>query len=174
MAETYTAYTAGVTFANGKSFMGIFNGVGSGKVIRLYRMLMLNNQVNAITGDITTFEVWTVSAFSGGSDMTVTKHDSTNLAINANVLVQYGATTFTEVVRLRRFVWQDEEPASDGATGREWECIVPLCEVIRLGYRDPDGSPIVLREGEGVHLRHMGTMAVGVADVSMEFTQGTT
>lgn len=171
MAETYTGYAPGVTFDVGKSFLGVFNGSGSGKVIRVYRLWMINNQTGAIAGEHTAFEIWTVSAFSGGSNATVVKHDSTNAAVNANVLVQYGASSFTEVTKLRRFPWYNDESGSSGIGPDDWECFPVCCLIGKWGYGSTTRSPLVLREGQGVHLKHAGVMAVGNADVMVEFTQ---
>ena len=171
MADTYSAYAAGVTFDVGKSFLGIFNGVGSGKVIRVYRMWMLNNQTGAIAGDFTSFEIWTLSAMSGGSDATVTKHDSSNASLHTSVLVKYGASAFTETSRIRKFMWCNDEATQGTLVADDWETFVPLCLIGRWGYGSTAKSPLVLREGQGLHLKHNGTMAIGNADVFLEFTQ---
>ena len=170
MAATFTGYAAAVTFAANKSMLGIYNGSGSGQVIRVYRIWMLNNQTGAISGDLVNMELWTVSALSGGSAVTVSPHDSTNTALNGNVVVQYAASAFTDVARLKRFYWWDDEAAIASSTRLEWETMVRLGLVWSCGYDDESIEPIVLREGQGVHLKNGGQFALGNADLMIEFT----
>jgi hypothetical protein len=49
MADTFTAAATGATFASNKSMLGLFNGAGSGRVLRVYRIWCLNNQTSAVS-----------------------------------------------------------------------------------------------------------------------------
>lgn len=170
MAATYTLAGIGVTFGNGKHMLSLFNGVGSGKILRVYRAWMLNNQTSAVTGVLTTMALRRTSAQSGGTAITATKHDTTSAAIPAQVLSAAGATvTNTGDVQLRTWVWSNDEPSASSATSDELECLIPL-NLVWDSTGSTDLEPIVLREGEGVTMHHSGTTAVGVADFFLEFT----
>jgi hypothetical protein len=174
MAQTYTAAAIGATFGNNKSMLGVFNGSGSGRVIRVYRVWVLNNQTAGVTGVLTTWTLRRSSAQSGGTTITPTKHDTASETAPAQVLVATGATaTLTSDVELRRWMWSNDEPAVSSATSDEFETLVPLnCVWDSTG--DSNIEPITLREGQGISVHHSGSSAVGLCDVFVEYTLAAT
>lgn len=169
MASTYTAAALGVSFAANKSMIGIFNGSGSGVIIKVYRIWILNNQTVAVTGVLTNIEIRRITAGSGGNIITPTKHVSSNPSLPAQVIVA-SAMTVTNSDLLRRVVWSTDEPvANTTATIDELETLPAICTVWDSGYTDTDIQPLVLREGEGVSVMNVGA-TVGVADFFIEFT----
>lgn len=174
MAQTYTASAIGATFANNKSMLGIFNGSGSGRIVRVYRVWVLNNQTTGVTGVLTTWALRRTSAQSGGTSITPTKHDTTSESMPAQVLVATGGTvTLTGDVSFRNWVWSNDEPAVSSGTSDEFETLVPLnCVWDSTG--DTTIEPITLREGQGISVHHSGSSAVGVADVYIEYTLAST
>lgn len=172
MAQTYTAAAIGVSFASNKSMLGLFNGVGSGRVLRVYRVWMLNNQTAAVTGVLTTMELRRLSAQSAGTAIVPTKHDTASETPPGAILCAHAPTFTLDVawpLAFRKWMWSNDEPAASTATNDETECIVPLsCVWDSTG--DANIEPIVLREGQGLSVHHTGTTAVGVADVFVEFT----
>lgn len=174
MAATHTLAGVGVTFANGKHMLSLFNGAGSGRVLRVYRAWMLNNQTAAVTGVLTTMALRKTSAQSGGTAISPVKHDSASASLVAQVLAAAGATvTNTADVQFRTWMWSNDEPSASTATNDEMECLIPLnCIFDATG--DSNIEPITLRPGEGVTMQHSGTSAVGVADLFIEFTDAAT
>lgn len=170
MAKTYTASAIAAAFGSNKSMLGIFNGAGSGRVIRIYRVWCLNNQTAAVTGVLTTFALRRSSAQSAGTTIVPVKHDTASETHPAQILVATGATvTNTADLAMRTWVWSNDEPSASTGTSDEFECLVPLnCVWDSTG--DANIEPIVLRPGEGIDVRHSGSSAVGVADVFIEYT----
>lgn len=170
MAQTYTAAAIGATFASNKSMLGIFNGAGSGRVARVYRVWVLNNQTAAVTGVLTTWTLRRSSAQTGGTAITATKHDTASESMPAQVLIATGGTvTLTGDVALRAWVWSNDEPAVSSGTSDEFETLIPLnCVWDSTG--DANIEPITLREGQGISVHHSGSSAVGVVDVFVEYT----
>lgn len=170
MAQTYTLAAIGATFGNNKSMLGVFNGSGSGRIVRVYRVWVLNNQTSAVTGVLTTWAIRRTSAQSGGTALTPVKHDTTSENFPAQVAVATGATvTLTSDAPFRTFMWSNDEPAVSSAVSDELECIVPLmCMWDSTG--DPNLEPIVLREGQGVSIHHTGSTTVGLVDIFVEVT----
>lgn len=170
MAATHTAAGIGVTFGNVKHMLSLFNGSGSGRILRVYRVWTLNNQTVGVTGVLTTFALRRTQAQSGGTAVTPTKHDSNSSSLPAQVLCAAGATvTNTSDTELRRWMWSNDEPTVSAATSDELECIVPLnCVWDSTG--DSNIEPITLREGQGLTVQHTGSSAVGLADIFIEFT----
>jgi hypothetical protein len=143
-------------------------------VLRVYRVWLLNNQVSAVTGVLTTLALRRTSAQSGGTSITPTKHDTASTSLPAQVLSATGATvTNTGDVQLRTIVWSNDEPVAGGASSDELECLAPL-NCIWDSTGDSNIEPIVLREGQGATLHHSGTTAVGLCDVFFEFTDAAT
>lgn len=174
MAATFTLAAVGATFANAKHMASLFNGSGSSRVLRVYRVWLLNNQVTAVTGVLTTLALRRTSAQSGGTAVAPTKHDTASTSLPAQVLAAIGATvTNTADVQLRTMVWSNDEPVAAGASSDELECMIPL-NCIWDSTGDANIEPIVLREGEGLTLQHTGTSAVGLCDVFFEFTDSAT
>lgn len=175
MAATFTLAAIGVTFGNAKFMASLFNGSGSGRVLRVKRVWCLNNQTSAVTGVLTTFSLRRTSAQSAGTSVTPTKHDTSSSNLPAQVLAATGATvTNTSDAALRTWVWSNDEPAASTGTNDEFECLVPLNCVWDSATGDTDIEPIVLREGQGVTVQHTGASAVGVADIFIEFTDAAT
>lgn len=174
MAQTYTAAAIGAAFGNNKSMLGIFNGSGSGRVVRVYRVWVLNNQTAAVTGVLTTWTLRKSSAQSAGTAITPTKHDTTSETAPAQVLFATGGTvTLTGETEFRRWVWSNDEPSASTGTSDEFETLVPLnCVWDSTG--DSNIEPIVLREGQGLSVHHSGSSAVGTADIFVEYTLAST
>jgi hypothetical protein len=170
MSATFTLSGIGVTFGNAKHMLSLFNGNGSGRVLRVKRVWMLNNQTTGVTGVLTTMALRRTSAQSGGTSIAPTKHDTDSTSLPAQVLAAAGATiTNTADVEFRKWMWSNDEPAFSSAVNDELECIVPL-NCIWDSTGDADIEPIVLREGQGLTVQHVGTSAVGLADFFIEFT----
>ncbi len=175
MAATFTAFQAGVTFASGKHMISLFNGAGSGRILRVYRAWLLNNQTAGVTGVMTTLELRRSSAQSGGTAITPIKHDTNSSNLPAQVLCAQSATVTAAAGDVfRKIMWSNDEPATGVGTNDELECIPALMEIWNAGYGDSNVEPITLREGQGLTLLHTGTSAVGNVDVGFEFTDSAT
>lgn len=172
MAETHTAAAIGATFASNKAMLGIFNGSGSGRVLRIYRVWVLNNQTAAVTGVLTTFSLRRTTAQSGGTTVTPVKHDTASATLAAQILAATGPTvTLSDI--FRKFMWSNDEPAASTGSSDEFETLVPL-NCIWDSTGDTNIEPIVLREGQGIAVNHDGSSAVGLCDVFIEFTNAAT
>jgi hypothetical protein len=171
MAQTYRAVVTGATFASNKSMLTVFNGSGSGRIVRVKRIWFLNNQTTGVTGALTTMEIRRISASTGGSAAASVKHDSNSENIPAQITITTGPTdTLTGDPALMRFMWSNDEPAVSSLVNDEVEVIPALACVFDAATGDADLEPLTLREGQGVSVRHTGSSAVGVADAIIEFT----
>jgi hypothetical protein len=174
MAQTYTIGATGVSFALNKCLLGVFNGSGSGRIVRVYRAWILNNGTTAVTGVLTNIELRRTSAGSGGTAITPLKHDSTSESFPAQINVATNQTVTTTDL-FRRIVWSnDEATANATASLDELETLVPLNCIWDVGYNDANVTPIVLREGQGLALVNIGNTSVGSADIFFEVTLAST
>jgi hypothetical protein len=171
--QTHTVGFIGPAFANNKSMGAIFNGAGSGRIVRIQRVWMLNNQTAGVTGVLTTMNIRRTTAQSAGTAVVPVKHDTASTTLAAQILVATGATVTLTGVELRRWMWSNDEPAVSSGTSDEFECLVPL-NLVWDSTGDADIEPIVLREGEGISVHHPGSTTVGICDIFVEFTSDAT
>lgn len=171
MAASFTVSGIDITFGNNKSLLTIFNSTGSGVIIKVYRVIFLNNQTVAVAnGVVTTIELRRITASTGGSDLTTIKHDTNTSNLSANVYVKTGATDTVSSDTFRKFLWSTDEPAATTSTIDEWECIPVFNTVWDSGYGDTNLEPIVLRENEGLAIKQPGSNTLGQCDIFVEFT----
>ena len=171
--QTHTVGFIGATFANNKSMGAIFNGVGSGRIVRIQRVWMLNNQTAGVTGVLTSMNIRRTTAQSAGTAVVPVKHDTASTTLAAQILVATAATVTLTGVEMRRWMWSNDEPAVSSGTSDEFETLVPL-NLVWDSTGDADIEPIVLREGEGISVHHPGSTAVGICDIFVEFTSDAT
>jgi hypothetical protein len=170
MAATYTLAATGLAFATSKSMIGVFNGVGSGRIVRVYRVLMLNNGVAAITGGLNTMELRRITTGSGGTPISPVKHDSTNESFPAQIICGTNMS-ITATDLFRRWIWSTDEASSNvTATIDEFETLVPFNYIWDVGYGETSVEPLVLREGYGLSVQCTGSILTGSCDLFFEMT----
>jgi hypothetical protein len=106
--QSYVALVADSVFANSKQHFSIFNGSGSGVIVRVQKLYITNMVETAVAGGIRRLDVKKISACSSGTDITPLKQDSTNDDLPAQVLVKTTATV-TEGAILFPLVFPDDE-----------------------------------------------------------------
>lgn len=168
MAATHTLPATDVAFSANKSMISLFNGSGSGITIKPYRIFVMNNQLNAVTGVLTNLELRKISASSGGTTLTATKHDTNSSNLPAQVLLATNASV-TPTDLYRRILWSTDEPSAGTLTLDELQLFGPLCCIWSQGYADSYTEPLTLAEGEGITIINGGASA-GLADFFIEFT----
>lgn len=173
MAATFTVTVQGTAFASNKSLLSLFNGVGSGRVLRVYRVWALNNQTAGVTGVMTMLELRRITASTGGTAQTPVKHDTASSNLPAQVTAAAGPTDTVSDL-FRRVLWSADEPAVGTGTNDELECLPANGLLWDAGYADTNVEPLVLREGQGLSLRQPGANVIGVVDVMIEFTDSAT
>lgn len=174
----FSVLAPGVRMVVGKCMLGVFNGTGSGKIIRVYRVFLLNNQTVAVTGLNNIFSLQRFSTGSGGNPVSPVKHDSLLAPSLPAQIVMSSNMSYTTDVTIRRVVWSSDEPiASDAATVDEIQTLPSLMNIWDCSYSYINESlePLVLREGYGVGIvldSSSSTPAVGALDVGMEMSIG--
>jgi hypothetical protein len=175
MANTWTALAQAVTFSTTtKVFLQLFNG-GS-RVLRVYRIWLINTQVAAVTGVVAPMLLARVTALATGTPTTVTPtpHDSTNSALDT-VTCNTGATALTPTSVYRRFQYLTDEHAPGTAKVDTFLGIPRFALYWDGGYGDSNVDPIVLPPNNGLCLYTSGVAsAAGSADAIFEFTDSAT
>lgn len=172
----YTIASPGTNFNTNKTMIGVFNGAGSGRVVRLYRAWLLNNQTTAVTGVNVLLELRGLTTGSGGTSIIPTKHDTEDEALPSQVITATNMTTTTSTL-FRRCYWSSDEPVAAGPNSNDEIQTIPYMNIIWDSYWSYNNStvqPIVLRAGEGIALICTTVTTVGVVDAFFEISVGTT
>lgn len=154
---TWYVFTGGQALAANKVHLSIFNGAGSGVVLKVRKLFLLNLQTAAVTGVMVLWRVLrSSSAGTGGTTVTPRPADSQNPALPAQVVVTSNPTTPTEV-----FTWFEHAVANDeiGATSA-----FPTPQILAGLNLLAEGEvlqEITLREGEGLLVKQITSTTVG-------------
>jgi hypothetical protein len=170
-------YVHGAAFASAKSMLALFNGAGSGRVLRLYGVWMIQNSTTVTTATLTSVDLirCTNLVIGSGAAATVAKHDSDSETLPAAIVGYTGGTPTTVAADIfRRLRWSADEPAVSGATIDELQMLPFLTRLWDSGYMDSNVEPIVCPEGYGVTLTQPGANTNGTVDVYFEFTTAAT
>ena len=173
MANYYTAaVTAGLNIRD-KAMIGLYNGTGSGLVVRVYRIFMLNNQTVAVTGVVNPYTLYRITTGSGGIFCQYVKHDSQSITLPSQIVISSGMS-YTAGDVLRKVVWSSDEPLATDANGIDELETIPSLNVIWDSTLATTSEPIICREGYGIALINNHTAPVGIVDLFIEFTAETT
>lgn len=174
MAATYSIHQNAVAWASSKNMMAVYNGAGSGKIVRIYRIQLINNQTGAVTGGIGVLNIGRFTgAYTGGTGVTINLHNTTNAAVPAQVVAAHAPTGITLAAAniFRTVVRSTDEVAVSGATLDELNLIPAWNYIWEAGHDNTTIEPITLREGEGLVLQSTATGTyVGTTDINIEMT----
>lgn len=176
MADTWTAIGTALntnTLSTNKAWFYLFNGSAATRVLRVYRVGLLNIQTAAVTGVLATLELRKYTGGTwAGTAVTPLAHDTTNTALEAAVSagsnIAPGGTPTSSA--MKHWIWSTDE-----ATVSTWDldfaqAVFPLCSFWEAG--DEVATPIVLRANEGIAVyctAASGTLA-GLIDIFITFT----
>lgn len=165
----YTLAAIGATFQPSKHMISLYNSTGSGAVLKVWKIWVLNNQSVAITGVQSEFLLNLITSIGGGAALTPLKHNSSISALSSKIIAAEGATCLSPKV-LRRVIWSTDEPVATAATVNVVETIPSWNCIWDTSIAQTTLEPIVLNEGEGVSVFFNTASSVGQADFFMEFT----
>lgn len=173
MAQTYTVSTY-QQLGNTKSMLTIWNGSGSGRVIRIYKAWGVNHANVAATGTLAKISLYRISASSSGTDISskIVKHQTANENLPAQVLIRHSSTDTTSSV-IRQIVYVSGTSATAIASTysiQQWASIYSISRFFEAGYYNSTIEPIVVRENEGVSIKCVGTTTNGFMECVIEFT----
>lgn len=169
MAATYRCYGRSA-FGSSRAMLSLWNGSGSGKVLRVYRVWILNHQFSSVSGTYTSKpSLHRITAHSGGSALSTVKMDTNSANLPAQVVCTEGATVTTSGVAFMTFLWNCDETAPGVGAMDDIEAFQDY-GLIFDATRDADLEPIVIRQSEGLALINSAATAVGVAQIIFEFT----
>lgn len=162
---TYYALADAVAFAANKQMISILNAAGSGKMIVLKKLFLIDLAIAAVTGVALRQDVKRITAHSGGTAVTPQTADSANPSLSGSVTVLTGATSVTEGALLFPLTFtNDEVGATQGFPGS------PLLAGINWFPEGAEVQEIRLREGEGLTVKNITSTTVGSFAYLLVFT----
>lgn len=161
-APTYSAWANDIAPAANKHLLTIFNGVGSGKVVKIHALLARSLQTSAVTGVVLRWDILKASAASGGTSITPEQWDSDADALPGGIAVLTNGTV-TATNRLAGIVMSSEEHTT--ALPQRTAEGVELLPLDRL-----KANPFTLREGEGLTVQNITSSTVGIFGILCVFS----
>ena len=153
---TYYALANGVAFAANKQMISLLNDNGSGVMVMLKKLFLINVQTSSVTGVAVRQDFKRISAHSGGTLITPTSNDSSNPGLPAQVTARTGATSVTEGDLIFPLGFANDEIGAN----QSFAATQLLAGINWL----PEGSEtqeVRLREGEGVTVKNITSTTVG-------------
>lgn len=162
---TYYAVADAVAFAANKHMISLYNAAGSGKLVVLKKLYLINVQLTAVTGVAVRQDVKRFTAVhTGGTTVTPTTCDSTNPALPAGVTCKTGATV-TDLSLLFPLAFANDEVGATQAFPS-----VQLQAGINWLPEGAEVQEVRLREGEGVTVKNITSTVVGSFAYMLVFT----
>lgn len=157
--DTWYVYADAVAFAANKQMLSIYNGVGSGKILRIRKLFLVNLALAAVTGVAVRCDVKRLNAGAptGGTTITAAAADTANTAIPAAVVCMTGATGgLVEGVLLFPITFANDEVGATQA--------FPSSLLMQATNWMPEGREIaelVIREGQGITVKNITSTIIG-------------
>jgi len=162
---TYYALADNVAFAANKQMISIHNAAGSGKLVVIKKLYLINLALAAVTGVAVRQDVKRFSAVhTAGTAVVPVACDSNNPAIPAAITVKTGAT-LTDVTLLFPLTFANDEVGATQA--------FPSVQLQAGINWFPEGSEVQeirLREGEGITVKNITSTTVGSFAYMLVFT----
>lgn len=168
-SATFSILSLDTTIGNGKSMLSILNAAGSGVVIKIRSIKIINTQNSAVTGIVSNFRLLRMTNHSAGTLLTAQTLDTQD-SLNENVTCRTGATiTGASSVPLFRYEWSSDEWGPGTLDTESLEHSFQNTNPVYMQY--PGRKPITLRPGEGITITHNTNSTAGSFDIDINFTQ---
>lgn len=163
--DTYYAVADAVNFVQNKHHISILNAAGSGSLVRIRRMFVINTQLVAATGVAVRFDFKRATAHSGGISINPEMADTTNPAVPAQITIRTNASPVTEGNLLWPFTCTNDEVGATQAFPSS-----ALMQYSNIMVSGPEVQELTLREGQGLTVKQITNSTIGSFAWFMVFT----
>lgn len=162
--QSYVAIVDNCAFANSKQHFSIFNGSGSGKIVRISKLFVTSQNETAVSGGARRLDVKKITSCSGGVDITAQKQYTTNDDVPSQIIIQTGATV-SEGALLFPIVYPDDEVilTQGNSTNVLFAGLNWMPEGIEL-------QEYTLNSGEGFTIKQITNSTAGIVTWIVVFT----
>lgn len=166
---TFSVFSSAVAIANNKSMLSILNASGSGVVVKLREVKIVNAQNTAVTGVVAQFNLLRMTGHSAGTSLTALPMDSQD-SISGSVTLRTGGTITGESSNIINSIKYSSDEWGVGA--QDVESGDHIMQVFgNLIEQKPGCKPLTLREGEGLTIKQVTNSSIGSFDLILVFTQ---
>lgn len=164
---TFIAHAPNVAIAGNKSMLALYSTTAS-YLTRLHGIWVRNVQTTAVTGVNANFELRRATGVTGGTAVTPIAYDTSDSV--SGITCTTGGSIVGEVAALLdRYIWSSDEHGA-GTLDQEghdkaFQMMFPTF------FMFPKLKPLVLRNGECIHLKQTTGSANGTFDIRFLFSQ---
>lgn len=165
---TFVISSPATTLTLNKSMISVFNAGGSGKLLKLQNVWLLNSQITAVVGNVVQFDLLRSSAQTGGTSITAISPDSVDV-LPGTITAATGATvTDASTLPLRSWFLGGDEIGTGTAMNQS---IDRATATFAHNWFTPTVKLPTARPGEGLHLKAVQVpAAAGSWTMMMLFT----
>ncbi len=168
--KTFHATFVGIDIANNKSMASIVNAGGSGVLIKIQEIRIVNSRTAATTGVIADFRLKRITGHSGGTDLTPVSSDSADI-LSGSVTVKTGSTVAGEAAAdMKRAQWSSDEWGGGTVDVEAQDHTKQLTGEPLYSVRTEE-KPVTLRPGEGMSVKQVTNSVNGTFDILIVFTE---
>lgn len=152
---TWYALADAVVPAANKQVISVLNDTGSGVVLELRKLFIINTQLASATGVALRHDVKRATAHSGGTAITPQAADSDNPALPAEVTVRTNGSVTEGSLLFPLSFTNDEAGATQAFPSTQ------LLAGLNWMIEGPEVQGLRLREGEGLTIKQITSSTVG-------------
>jgi len=162
---TWYAYADAVGFdgSGNKHFFSLYNGSGSGKIIKVHGLYLINLQLTTVTGVGVRFEIKRIASLSGGSAIIARPADTRNTDLPSQISIATGPS-----VDEGHFLWSFSINNDEILTDSAFSTALMNSNLVKR----PETylQPFILLQQQGITLKQITSTAVGQCGVLCVFT----
>lgn len=167
--KTFVLWAKDVAIGNNKSMVSLLNASGSGVVVRVEKLFLVNTQNSSVTGVNGSFSLFRMTGHSVGTTLTPQSHDTSD-TLNVSVTARTGGTIAGESAsELYRWKWGTDEWSTGPADAENFDHAMQ--SLIPLYLASPNEKQITIRPGEGLTLKQTVNSTSGTFDIGIVFTE---
>jgi hypothetical protein len=160
--QTYAAAVINSALAASKFHLGLFNGATSNRLIKIWRVDVVNHLTAANTGTATSFLLNRTTAAGTGSAAGIRKHDNKSITLPSAITALHTYSpnpTLATNPEMAELTVYTEETTGQSAKMPLFQA-APECGI----------TPITLRAGEGIVVQQSALASAGAVSVFIYFT----
>jgi len=150
---TFYCLARSISLAQNKHLFSIYNDTGSGYLIRVPRLSIVNMSLTSVSGVGVELDFMRTTSQSGGTVITPQKADTADVNLTATIHIATGATVAQGALLWPVTLNNDEIPLTLNAT--------PLLD-FNMIPRGMDVKPLCIRPGEGFSIKQITNTSVGL------------
>jgi hypothetical protein len=150
---TFYCLARSISLAQNKHLFSIYNDTGSGYLIRVPRLSIVNMSLTSVSGVGVELDFMRTTSQSGGTVITPQKADTADVNLTATIHIATGATIAEGALLWPVTLNNDEIPLTLNAT--------PLLD-FNMIPRGMDVKPLCIRPGEGFSIKQITNTSVGL------------